>query len=336
MTRHNLRQCAPIHFCVCRIRQQTLIIPGNSVNAEANDQTKAGILFAISAYTMWGVAPMYFKLLSSIPAAEILMHRVLWSALVLVFLIVGLKGISKVRVALSSPKILATLLLAGLLLLVNWLVFIWAVNNNYLLEASLGYYINPLINVFLGRLFLGEVLRPLQKVAVGIVIIGVLVLLFNYGRLPWIALTLAFSFSVYGLLRKQVAVDSIPGLFIETLMMLPAAIIYWVWFADVSGDFTQNSPLLTTLLISAGIVTTAPLLCFTAAARRLRYSTLGFFQYLGPSIMFCLATLLYDEPLSTARLVSFIFVWSALALFTYDSLNSYAAQRKIKKATEPV
>jgi chloramphenicol-sensitive protein RarD len=130
--------------------------------------------------------------------------------------------------------------------------------------------------VFLARLFLGEVLRPLQKVAVGIAIAGVLILMFTYGRLPWIALTLAFSFSIYGLLRKQVAVDSMPGLFIETLMMLPAAVIYWVWFAEVSGDFTQNSANLNILLMCAGIVTTAPLLCFTAAARRLRYSTLGF------------------------------------------------------------
>jgi chloramphenicol-sensitive protein RarD len=306
------------------------------VSDQATDQTKAGIVFAVCAYTMWGIAPIYFKLLTSIPAVEILMHRVVWSALVLCFLIVGLRNVAKVKAAFTSPKVLITLMLAGLLLVVNWLLFIWAVNNNYLLEASLGYYINPLINVFLGRLFLGEILRPLQKVAVGIAIAGVLVLLVNYGQLPWIALTLAVSFSFYGLLRKQVKVDSMPGLFIETLMMLPAAIIYWIWFAEVSNDFVMNSTYLNILLISAGIVTTAPLLCFTAAARRLRYSTLGFFQYIGPSIMFGLATFLYDEPLTTARLLAFIFVWSALALFTFDSALAYKSGRKLRKSVEPL
>lgn len=306
------------------------------MSAQATDQTKAGMVFAVCAYTMWGIAPIYFKQLTSIPAAEILMHRVVWSSLVLCLLIAGLRNIAKVKAAFASPKVLITLLLAGLLLLVNWLVFIWAVNNDYLLETSLGYYINPLINVFLGRLFLGEVLRPLQKAAVGIAIVGVLITLFNYGQLPWVALTVAVSFSIYGLLRKQVKVDSIPGLFVETLMMLPAAIIYWVWFADVSTNFETNSSNMNILLICAGIVTTAPLLCFTAAARRLRYSTLGFFQYIGPSIMFCLATFLYNEPLSMARLVTFIFVWSALALFTYDSIRAYKSERKLRKALEPL
>jgi chloramphenicol-sensitive protein RarD len=307
---------------------------GHDVNAQANDQTKIGIIFALCAYSMWGFAPIYFKMLTAIPAPEVLMHRVVWSVFVLCFLVLGLRGIAKVRVAIASTKVLKTLFIAGLLLALNWLLFIWAVNNNYMLEASLGYYINPLINVFLARLFLGEVLRPLQKVAVGIAVAGVLILLFTYGELPWIALTLAFSFSIYGLLRKQVAVDSMPGLFIETLMMLPAAIIYWVWFAEVSGNFTQNSSHLNIALMCAGIVTTAPLLCFTGAARRLRYSTLGFLQYIGPSIMFCLATFMYDEPLSSGRLVTFIFVWSALGLFTYDSVTAYRAERKLKKAVQ--
>ena len=278
---------------------------------------------------MWGFAPIYFKQLTAIPATEILMHRVVWSAIVLAILIIGLKNIGKVTRAIKSARVLGVLLIAGLLLALNWLLFIWAVNNNYLLEASLGYYINPLINIFLARLFLGEKLRPLQQLAVVIVIIGVLILLLNYGSLPWIALTLAASFSVYGLLRKQVGVDSVPGLFIETMMMLPAAVIYWFWFAEVSSDFSQNTPQLNYLLMAAGLVTTAPLLCFTAAARRIRYSTLGFFQYIGPSIMFGLATWVYNEPLTQARIVTFIFVWSALALFTYDSIRSYRRQKVV-------
>ncbi len=329
-----MRACS--NYDLLLIRHMSPFVIGIYVNAQATDKTKAGIIFAICAYSMWGFAPIYFKSLMSIPAAEILMHRVVWSLLVLTLLIIGLKNIAKVRLAITSPKVLKTLLAAGLLLALNWLLFIWAVNNNYLLEASLGYYINPLINVFLGRLFLGEVLRPLQKIAVGIAIAGVLVLLFNYGRLPWIALTLACSFSVYGLLRKKVAVDSIPGLFIETLMMLPAALIYWIWFSEVTGDLTVNTPYFNILLICAGIVTTAPLLCFTAAARRLRYSTLGFLQFIGPSIMFCLATFMYDEPLTTGWLITFMFVWSALALFTYDSLRAYRIQRKLNKSADPI
>jgi chloramphenicol-sensitive protein RarD len=294
------------------------------------------MLFAVAAYTMWGIAPIYFKALTHIPAAEILMHRVIWSVAVLVVLIVGLKQLGKVRTALKSKRVVATLLLAGFLLAGNWLLFIWAVNNNYMLEASLGYFINPLINVFLGRLFLGEQLRPVQKVAVVIAIIGVGLLVISYGQLPWIALTLACSFSVYGLLRKQVNVDSMPGLFIETSMMLPVALIYCVFFATVTADLTKNSIELNSLLLFAGVITTAPLLCFTAAAKRIKYSTLGMVQYIGPSLMFLLATVVYEEPLSQARLLTFVLVWTALAIFTYDAVHYYNKHRPRKAAAKPV
>ncbi|WP_371194864.1 EamA family transporter RarD [Glaciecola sp. SC05] len=297
----------------------------------SSDQTKAGVLFAICAYTMWGIAPIYFKALMHIPAEEILMHRVVWSLAVLVVLIVGLRQVRKVTTAIRSKRVIITLLFAGILLAGNWLLFIWAVNNNFLLEASLGYFINPLINVFLGRIFLGEMLRPVQKLAVLLAMIGVGLLVFSYGELPWIALTLATSFSVYGLLRKQVQVDSMPGLFIETSMMLPAAAIYWLFFASVTADLTANPASLNTLLLLAGVVTTAPLLCFTAAARRIKYSTLGMIQYIGPSIMFTLAIVIYHEPLSQARLLTFAIVWTALAIFTYDSLNYYRKNRRVQK-----
>ena len=300
-----------------------------------NNSVKSGVIFALCAYTMWGLAPIYFKALADIPAPEVLMHRVLWSVVFLIVLISALKHWQKIKVAISSLKVLITLFCAGFLLAINWLLFIWAVNNGHMLESSLGYYINPLINVFFGRLFLGEVLRPVQKVAVIIALTGVAILVFNFGQVPWIALTLAVSFSTYGLLRKQVKVDSIPGLLIETLMMLPAAIIYLIWFAEVSGDFAANTSQLNLLLLAAGIVTTVPLLCFTAAARRIKYSTLGFFQYIGPSLMFILAVLIYDEVLDTARLITFGFVWLALVVFSYDSIKAYRAERKALKP-EPV
>ena len=300
-----------------------------------NDKSvKAGVLFAIAAYSMWGIAPMYFKLLVDVPALEILMHRIVWSVVILVGLIFVVGQVGKVTAALKNSKVLKILLISGLLLGANWLLFIWAVNNDHLLDASLGYYINPLLNVFLGRVFLGERLRNLQRAAVVLAIVGVTFLVASYGQVPWIALVLAGTFGVYGLLRKQVEVDSLPGLLIESTMMLPLAIVYWVMFAGDASNMVNNSLSLNVILISAGIVTTAPLLCFTAAARRIMYSTLGFFQYIGPSIMFLLAVFLYGEPLSEARLITFGFVWCALALFSFDSYRQYRRNRKAMNVTE--
>ena len=291
------------------------------------NQAKAGVILAISAYGMWGFAPLYFKLLLDMPAMEILVHRVVWSVVILFGLVVALHHHHRVMKAIRSPKTLLTLLVSGLLLAGNWFLFIWAVNNDHLLDASLGYYINPLLNVFLGRLFLGEKLRPLQQVAVAMAVLGVSILIISFGKLPWIALVLACSFGVYGLLRKTVAVESIPGLYIESLMMLPAALWFWGTLASPASNMLSNGTETNLLLIAAGVVTTAPLLCFTAAARRIQYSTLGFFQYIGPSIMFLLAVFLYGEPLDNERLITFGFVWSALVLFSFDSIRHYRKQR---------
>jgi chloramphenicol-sensitive protein RarD len=290
---------------------------------------KYGVIFALLAYTMWGVAPMYFKLLSSIPAPEILMHRIIWSVLVLFLLLLLRQKVAQVKTAILNPKVLKTLLASGLLLAINWLLFIWAVNNDRLLDASLGYFINPLFNVLLARFFLQEQLTRLQLVAVFVALLGVATLILSYGQLPWIALVLAITFSIYGLLRKTVAVESMPGLLIESCMMLPFALLYWVFAETPTGNMLTNNIELNTTLILAGVVTTAPLLCFTAAARRIRYTTLGFFQYIGPSIMFLLAVLYYHEPLGVHRVVTFIFVWLALLIYVYDSIRVY---RKSKSA----
>ena len=296
--------------------------------SSASQATKVGVICAIAAYTMWGVAPVYFKQLQVLPAMDILMHRIVWSAVLLFGLIFALKQWPKVSAALRSPTVMKVLFCAGLLLGANWLLFIWAINNDHLLEASLGYYINPLINVFFGRLFLGEVLRPMQKVAVGLALTGVGILIFTFGHLPWIALVLAITFSIYGLLRKKVAVDSLPGLFIETTLLLPFALVYWVDFASEQSDLFANEWSLNALIVAAGLVTTAPLLCFTAAARRIMYSTLGFFQYIGPSIMFVLALFVYNEPFEMSRLITFGFVWLALVVFSTDSLRAYRQQQR--------
>lgn len=276
---------------------------------------------------------MYFKMLKSVPAIEILMHRVIWSVVVLWVLLLISRNFNRVYIAAREPKILIMLLISGLLLACNWLLFIWAVNNDHLLEASLGYYINPLFNVLLAKMFLQESLNKLQKLAVWVAMLGVTVLVLSYGQIPWIALALAISFSIYGLLRKKVAVDSMPGLFIESSMMLPFALIYWLIAQPSSGNFFVNSFELNISLVLLGVVTTAPLLCFTAAAKRIRYTTLGFFQYIGPSIMFLLAVMLYKEPLDVPRVLTFVCVWLALLIYVFDSVQTFKRSKSIVKGS---
>ena len=295
----------------------------------SDKSVKAGVFFALAAYSMWGIAPMYFKSLTSVPALEIVMHRIVWSVLVLCLLLLVRKKFSQVFVAIRDPKIITTLSISGLLLAVNWLIFIWAVNNDRMLDASLGYFINPLFNVLLARLFLQERLTRLQLLAVFVALSGVAFLIFSYGQLPWIALVLATSFSIYGLLRKKVTVDSMPGLLIESCIMLPFALLYWLIMDTSTGNMFANSTDLNIMLLLAGVVTTAPLLCFTAAARRIRYTTLGFFQYIGPSLMFLLAVLHYQEPLDATRVVTFVLVWCGLLIYVYDSLRVYRKSRQI-------
>jgi len=294
-----------------------------------NEQQKQGVYYALAAFIMWGLAPIYFKLIDSIGAMEILAHRVVWSLVFLLLIIALKKNWYKVQSILRQPKLLLMLVLTSTLLGFNWGLFIWSVNNNHMLDASLGYYINPLFNVLLGILFLGERLRLWQGVAVGLAATAVLIQLISFGSLPVIALGLATSFAIYGLLRKKLAVESLPGLLLESLILVPFALFYWfVYVESLSSDLTANNWQLNLLLLSAGIVTTLPLLCFTAAAKRLKYSTLGFFQYIGPSLMFVLAVGLYDETVGTDRLFTFGFIWAALALYSWDAYRS----RKVKSA----
>jgi chloramphenicol-sensitive protein RarD len=223
----------------------------------------------------------------------------------------------------QQPKVIAKLTVSAIILAFNWLLFIWAVNNDHLLDASLGYFINPLFNVALGMFFFSERLRRSQKISVCLAIFGVLVQLITVGSLPLISLALASSFAIYGVLRKQMHVDSLVGLLIESLIMLPVALIYWIYFVDsATANMAVNSSSLNLTLVMAGVVTTAPLLCFTAAAKRLTLSSLGFFQYIGPSIMFLLATFYFNEPLYMAEFITFAFIWAALALYSFDAYKN--------------
>ncbi len=290
--------------------------------AKDTTSSHSGVFNALGAYLLWGFAPIYFKLLTEIAAGEILMHRVIWSCVFLLILVIVMKKWSQFIALCKQPKVILNLGLSASFLAVNWFLFIWAVNNDHLLDASLGYYINPLFNVALGMIFFQEKLKRNQAIAVALAVIGVLVQLITIGSLPLISLALAGSFGIYGLLRKKLQVDSFIGLLIESLLMLPIALTYWFLFVESStSNLLNNSSTLNFTLIMAGIVTTAPLLCFTAAAKRLTLTTLGFFQYLGPSIMFLLATFYYQETLKMAELTTFIFIWSALCIYSLDSLK---------------
>lgn len=280
---------------------------------------RKGIVFAVCAYTMWGFAPLYFKLLTDVSAAEILLHRVLWSFVFMGLLMSLFGGFSRVRQLLKKPKQLAVLCITSLLIAANWLLFIWAVNNDHMLDASLGYFINPLVNVFLAMLFLGERLRKLQWAAVSLAAIAVSVQLISFGSIPLVSLGLAGSFACYGLLRKKVNVDAKTGLLVETAILMPIALIYLLSNMGDSMTHLLNYDMhLNLLLLAAGVITTVPLLCFAAAAVRIPFTMLGFFQYIGPSIMFILAVSLFNEPFDVEKGITFAFIWAALALFTVD------------------
>ena len=295
-----------------------------------NNKDRNGVINAISAYVLWGLAPIYFKLISTVSSDEIMVHRIIWSSLLLFLIVVVSKRYRVLVNTIKQPKLLAKLALTASFLLVNWFLFIWAINNDHLLDASLGYFINPLFSVALGVIFLGERLRKMQKFAVVLALCGVLIQLVALGSLPVVSLALAGTFGIYGLLRKKLHIDSFVGLLIESSMMLPLAILYWLLFIDSStANMLENNFDLNMLLIAAGVVTTAPLLCFTAAAKRLTLSTLGFFQYIGPSIMFVLATFYYQETLEPGKLFTFAAIWLALVIYSVDSLKSRKEKRKL-------
>ena len=295
-------------------------------------QTRQGIFYALGAYFIWGIAPAYFKLVKEVPPTEIMTHRVIWSALFMLGLITLSRSWRQVRSVLAQPKKVLLLALTALTIGGNWLLFIWAVNNQHMLEASLGYFINPLINVVFGMLFLRERFRRLQWLAVLLAATGVLVQLWQFGSLPIIGLGLALSFALYGLVRKKIQVDAQSGMLIETAWLFPLAAIYLFGFADSATSHLSANPLSLNLkLIAAGIITTIPLMLFAAACARLRLSTVGFFQYRGPTLMFLLAVLFYGESLTPDKMVTFGFIWLALAIFILDALL-FSARTRVRIA----
>jgi chloramphenicol-sensitive protein RarD len=294
---------------------------------DGTESTRAGILLGLSAYAIWGVMPLYFKLLAQVWPTEIVAHRILWSLIFLGLLATLWLRWPAIRAALGTPRVLTTLVVTALLIAVNWLVYIYAIVSGHVLEGSLGYYLNPLVNVLLGVLLLKERLTRPQVFACLLAGAGVAVLAAGAGSGLWISLTLAASFATYGFLRKVAPVDAIEGLWVETAILAPVSLA-WVLYLQAQGTAALGHLGIgvDALLILGGAVTATPLLLFTAAAKRLPYSTLGFLQYVAPSLQFLLAVLAFGEPFTRAHALCFGAIWIALAIFSFEGLRAARAR----------
>ncbi|HKY94182.1 MAG TPA: EamA family transporter RarD [Kiloniellales bacterium] len=301
---------------------------GHAEAGRAADQRRAGVLFALGCFGIWGFAALYFRQLDGVPPLEILLHRSAWSVIFLLPIVLWSGRLGSIRRALVTRRAWLTLLLSATLLAVNWLIFIYAVEVDRVLECSLGYYINPLMSVALGVLALGERLGRLQLLAIGLAAAGVLVLALEGDGFPWIALSLAATFAFYGLLRKTMALGSADGLLAETLLLLPVMLGGMLWLA-LSGEarFAGGELRVDLLLAASGIVTAVPLLLFASAARRLKLSSIGMFQYIGPTVQFFLAVFLFGEPFTAAYAITFALIWLAVALFLVESWRQTRAAK---------
>ena len=283
-------------------------------------ETHLGVIYALAAYLIWGFVPLYFKYLAFIPVYEMISHRVIWSVLFIALILTLTGGWPRFFKLLKSPKTLAVLAVSTLLISTNWLVFIWAINNEHMLDASLGYFINPLINVVLGLLFLNESLSRIKWIAILLALIGVVIQVIELGVLPWVSLVLPLSFAFYGLVRKKIKVEALTGLFIETLLVLPLALFYLYFIADSdTANMLNNNYSLNAWLMFAGVATALPLIFFAQAALRLPLSTLGFFQYLAPSLLFIFAVVIYNEPITLVKTITFLFIWAGILLFVFEN-----------------
>ena len=285
-------------------------------------KNKLGLLFGISAYSLWGAFPLYWPLLEPANPLEIVSHRAVWTLVFCFIVLATTKALKSTLATLKQPKITARLFLTSILISINWLVYIWATNNGHVVEASLGYYINPLIIIGFGVILLKEKMRPLQWVAVTIASIGVLVLTIDYGRLPWIALALAISWGSYGLIKKQLGLGALEGLAIETLISAFFYLGYLVYIGNQGTGQFGHSWGLTVLLMSAGAVTAIPLLLFNGSTNRLPFTTIGLLQYITPTLQFSVGVWIRHEDMPTARWVGFLIIWAALVTLAIDLIRS--------------
>nr|WP_295077982.1 EamA family transporter RarD [uncultured Roseateles sp.] len=280
-----------------------------------------GVIYAALAYLAWGLFPLYFRQIAQVPALEVIMHRTLWSLVFVLGILLVLRRWAWLGPVLKSRKLLGRFAISALLLSCNWLVYVWAVQNNHVLDASLGYFINPLVNVALGFIFLRERPRPLQWLAVGLAAVGVLWLAVQTGHMPWVALTLALSFGFYGLMRKVASLGALEGLALETMLLAPIAALALGWMTwQGHSALTEGNASTLGWLLFAGPLTAVPLLLFAAGARRIPMSTLGLLQYISPSLQFLLGVFLFNEGLQPARLIGFALIWTALLVYSAEGL----------------
>jgi chloramphenicol-sensitive protein RarD len=296
-------------------------------------ENSRGFVLGAAAYLMWGLFPLYFPLLEPAGATEILAHRIFWSLITMLVLVVAVRRWTQLRELLADRRRVGILTLAAVLIAANWGTYIWGVNNGHVIETSLGYFINPLVTVLMGVVILGERLRPVQWAALGIAGLAVIGLTVEYGRPPWVALVLAFSFGSYGLAKKKAHSGAVESLTFETLVIAPVALGYIVLLTLTGAStFTSEGTLHVALLLGLGILTAVPLLCFGGAATRVSMTTLGLLQYVTPSMQFALGVLVFREPMPTMRWVGFGLVWLALVIFTVESLNH--RRRTLRVAAE--
>ena len=290
-------------------------------------ENSQGIAYGVSAYMVWGCFPLFFALFEGVPAYEILIHRIIWSCVFLAFVITLMRRWQPVAMALARPGRLGRVLGCAVLIALNWGVYIFAVETQHVLQASLGYFLTPLINVALGMLVLRERMARLQGVAVVLAATGILVQLILLVTVPWISLVLALSFGTYGLLRKQILLDGLSGLFVETLLLLPVALLTLALLAQADlSHFGQDTDTVL-LLMASGVVTAIPLLAFAGAARRLRLATVGFLMYINPSMQFVIALFVFNETISPVQLASFALIWLALALYSWSAWQTLQSAR---------
>lgn len=301
--------------------------------APPDKEATQGVVFGFTAYVMWGCFPLFFALFEGIPAWEVLIHRVLWSCIFLTGLVTLLRRWAPIRAALAQPQRLGRVLACALLIGLNWGVYIYAVETRHVLQASLGYFLTPLVNVLLGMLILKERMEKLQRVAVALAALAIALQLVILGELPWITLTLAISFGTYGLLRKQVPLDGLSGLFVETLLLLPLGLIAITWLTSTGqSHFMAGDPRANMLLIASGVITALPLMAFAGATRRLRLATVGFLMYINPTLQFFIALLAFHEPLTMSQLGTFLLIWIGLGLYSYSAWHSRPHEKSASTA----
>ncbi|MEH6670286.1 EamA family transporter RarD [Halopseudomonas sp.] len=287
-----------------------------------------GVAYGVAAYTMWGCFPLFFALFEGVPAYEVLIHRIIWSCVFLALVITLMRRWQPVRDALARPGRLGRVLGCALLIALNWGVYIYAVETRHVLQASLGYFLTPLVNVALGMLILRERMAVLQGVAVALAAAAILLQLVMLGTMPWISLVLALSFGTYGLLRKQILLDGLSGLFVETLLLLPVALLVLLGMVELGLSQFSGEVRTTLLLIASGVVTALPLLAFAGAARRLRLATVGFLMYINPSMQFVIALLVFNEAITPIQVASFALIWLALVLYSWSTWRTLQADRR--------